>query len=1233
MPLVRGIRTVNALEANTLSASGLESLIQADPTRAVDVNSALQQRSVARRVALNDVALTSLVGSPSAANVVFNNLNANTILIPAVANSSNAVIAMTNNDVNFERLLAANNEQAFYRVTTSTAAMQNVISSNTRIESAFQTPPSNVVFTRSITFMDAVKKSQTAINIVTSSNVAFGKFLAAHAPGNTALFANALFSNSTVLVNTAAVANLNTLLANTFQRSVVFSNNAAVSYIANTDSAMQQIVANNQIYMTLVGNTNWSNAASIIVGNRTSMNRIGASNTTHRLIANTHSFGTRRMPNSRTWARIVYADGKFVCINGLDGTTSTVFAQSYDGYRWTEDSGGSRGVAFSDLIHDGTKFLAIAGRQAVSTVVDMSNDFNVNSVQTRATLPVSARWSAIAYGRGVYVAIEGGQIQSTVGAYSLNGVNWRTMVMPAAASWSSCAYGEGLFVAIAGDASSPTDNFATSPDGINWTLRQMPIQERWTRIKFANGMFIALAGGIGGTSQRVAYSYDGINWQLSFMPQNAKWMDVEYGNGRWVAVPGYNTAYNYFATSTDGINWSYVPLDNPYATGFDSNYYTARWSGIAYGAGKWVVVSGGDTAQQHMMYSFDGLTWSLGDHANQGGYYHSLMWNGANTWLGLSSSPNASVSNGVVRSTDGYNWVGSNTMPSTGYLYARGAYGNGWFVTARNNTGNFATRTIDGLRWEQTCLPQSFWADVTFDNSRYMAVAGSQSVTNMLAYSADGITWTSSVFPVASRWSRVRYGNGVWIAIAGEGGTTNVAARSTDNGETWALITLPSTLTWSGLAYSSTLGMWVAVAGTASATTSYAVSFDDGITWQLRTMPTSATWSSVVWTGTNFVAVAGSTSAGTIGATSPDGLVWTQRTLPTSTNWKSVQFANNTVVAIAGHATATTAAASSVDHGVSWTARTLPTSTQWNGLAYANGAWLTVGGWNGAATAAATSTDNGVTWVARTLPTSANWSGIAAAANGRFVAITGGTTSNTITAYTGDGGNTWFQTQNNIMPANTTWSAIAYGNNTFVAVAGWGSATTNAATSNTDGVTWTQRTLPASQAWTDIQYSNGVFVAVGGAGTSTTTAATSADNGATWTSRTLPTSISWNKLAVGDGTIVAVGGWAGAQTAVCATSTDNGTSWTSRTMPFTASWADVQYGNGVWYAFPGMYENSGTRDLARSIDQGVTWTTFTPTTGAWLTDQRPMGTVFANGVFRTITGGNSTASRIFTSGG
>jgi hypothetical protein len=1232
MPIVRGIRTINALEAGTLSGSGLESLVQADPSRAVDINSALQQRSQARRLAQNDVALTALVTSPLVANVVFTNSIANTILIPAIANSANAVNAMTTNDGNFERLLAANNETAFYRITTSAVAMQNVISSNTRMHSAFQTSPSNVVFSRSITFMDAVKKSQTAITTVTSSNVAFGKFLAAHPTGNAALFANALFSNSTILVSPTAVANLNTLLANTFQRAVVFSNNAAVAYMANTDTAMQQITANTEIYMHLVGNTNWSNNASTLVGNRTSMNRIGASNTTHRLIANSHSFGNRQMTTAAQWGRMVCGDGKFVCVRGLNGTTTGTIATSHDGYRWSEATPAS--IAYSDIVHNGTRFIAIAGRNSATTTFAHSAD-PINIGWSTGSLPSSETWSAIAYGRGGHVAIAGGSAASTKAAYSVDGITWRAVTMPAELGWSSVAYGEGLFVAVGGDQIAPTNVFATSPDGLTWTARTLPIQERWTRVKFANGMFIAIAGGLGATSRNVAYSYDGINWELSFMPQEAKWIDLEYANGLWVAVPGYSVSYNYVATSTDGINWQYVPFDNPYGSTVNPGQLTLHMTGIAYGEGKWVISTGGGSATPNLLYSHDGVTWSLGINPNASGTFHSLMYNGSNTFIAIGGSPNSSASNGVIRSTDGYNWLMSNTMPSTGYTFARGAQGNGWFVTARNNTGNFATRTRDGIRWEQTCLPQSFWADATFDNNRYMAVAGSQTVTNMLAYSDDGITWTSSVFPVSSRWSRVRYGNGVWIAIAGEAATTNIAARSTDNGLTWVQITLPATLTWTGLAYSSTLRAWVAVAGTASATASYAISFDNGITWQLRTMPSNTTWSGITWTGTNFVAIAGGSGATTIAATSPDGLNWTARTLPTSATWKSVEFANNVVVTVAGHTTATTAAATSVDNGASWTARTLPTSAIWNGLAYANGVWMSVAGFSGANTAATTSSDNGVTWVSRSLPVSASWSGVAAAANGRFVAITGGTTSNTITAYSDNAGVTWVQAHNDIMPANTTWSALAYGNNTFVAVAGWGGATQNVATSNTDGITWVSRTLPSSQQWTDVQYSNGVFVAVAGAGTSTTIAATSADNGATWTSRTLPTSISWNKLAVGDGTIVAVGGWPGAQTAVCATSTDNGTSWTSRSLPFTASWADVAYGAGVWYAYPGMYENNGTTNLARSIDQGITWTTFSPTTGGGglTTDQRPMGTVFANGVFITISGGNAAVSRFLTSGG
>ena len=73
------------------------------------------------------------------------------------------------------------------------------------------------------------------------------------------------------------------------------------------------------------------------------------------------------------------------------------------------------------------------------------------------------------------------------------------------------------------------------------------------------------------------------------------------------------------------------------------------------------------------------------------------------------------------------------------------------------------------------------------------------------------------------------------------------------------------------------------------------------------------------------------------------------------------------------------------------------------------------------------------------------------------------------------------------MPAVLSWSSVAFGNGSFVAVA---SGSTTAATS-TDGITWTSRTMPSAVSWSEVIYGGmpGVqnFVAVA---YTTTTAAT-----------------------------------------------------------------------------------------------------------------------------------------------
>ena len=100
---------------------------------------------------------------------------------------------------------------------------------------------------------------------------------------------------------------------------------------------------------------------------------------------------------------------------------------------------------------------------------------------------------------------------------------------------------------------------------------------------------------------------------------------------------------------------------------------------------------------------------------------------------------------------------------------------------------------------------------------------------------------------------------------------------------------------------------------------------------------------------------------------------------------------------------------------------------------------------------------NGTTWTPVALPSTVNtWTDIAF--GNSYWAALGTTTSgsNSIVAYSNSNGLGW---RTSALPINSTWSKIAYGNGTFVAIS---SDNTCAAYSTNQGLTWTASSLPSS---------------------------------------------------------------------------------------------------------------------------------------------------------------------------
>ena len=166
------------------------------------------------------------------------------------------------------------------------------------------------------------------------------------------------------------------------------------------------------------------------------------------------------------------------------------------------------------------------------------------------------------------------------------------------------------------------------------------------------------------------------------------------------------------------------------------------------------------------------------------------------------------------------------------------------------------TRNVEkSSKWTQGNMPSSkYWNSVCYGNGKYVAVA--TNLSNIMAYSTDGISWTQGTLPSSRNWTSVCYGNGKFVAVDGGSGSTNIMAYSTD-GISWTQGTLPSKKNWSSVCYGD--GKYVTVAGGGTTTNIMAYS-TDGISWTQGTLPSSRNWYSVCYGNDKYIAIASSTN-------------------------------------------------------------------------------------------------------------------------------------------------------------------------------------------------------------------------------------------------------------------------------------------------------------------------------------------------------------------------------------
>jgi hypothetical protein len=286
----------------------------------------------------------------------------------------------------------------------------------------------------------------------------------------------------------------------------------------------------------------------------------------------------------------------------------------------------------------------------------------------------------------------------------------------------------------------------------------------------------------------------------------------------------------------------------------------------------------------------------------------------------------------------------------------------------------------------------------------------------------------------------------------------------------------------------------------------------DGITWTAATQAIGGEKYKGLYDGSKFVA-AGRKSV----IYSTNGVSWnlsnlfpaTFITANTNPSTMGIAYNGSNKYIITAQASTVTAVST---NGITWTVGSSP-STTGSGSAFKYGLGRFV---------RASSTNNnpnihhstdGITWTGFSNPTgtlSINDFAVGKNLSAVDIMVGVGTRANIGSIYSYDA-QTW--SRSTIPAANTTiYNAVAFGNNTFVAVGNsWDVAL------SADGITWTLTTKPNSTVWYDIEYVDNQFVSVE---RNSANAYTSTD-GINWTLRTLSASSNWSLLisAKADGVV------------------------------------------------------------------------------------------------------------------
>ena len=470
---------------------------------------------------------------------------------------------------------------------------------------------------------------------------------------------------------------------------------------------------------------------------------------------------------SRDWTSVCYGNGKYVTVTGQEGINFAYLIPNNNIHVTTDDkTTWAAGISKTDAntyLDTFKSDMSTYADEQINNTSAIADDLTaqINTLNTNITTHIAdssvhiteedaARWDAKAPGDHTHnndgtVTVSAENVVGlipierldpsvlernyTVNSYSEMKALTKNEIQNGDSVYINETHPTAWFVI---DDTKLGEEEATSTEGtISSTSRE------WHSVCYGNGKFVTVAY----NSNYFAYSTDGINWtEGTISSTSRRWQSVCYGNDKFVAVT-YNS--NYFAYSTDGINWTEGTISD-----------TSRfWNSVCYGNDKFVTVT---YSSNYFAYSTDGINWTEGTISSTNRDWRSVCY-GNDKFVVVASKY-------FAYSTDGINWT-EGTISDTSRWWYSVCYGNGKFVTVAYNSNYFAYST-DGINWTEGTISSTsrLWYSVCYGNNKFVAVA---SDSNYFAYSTDGINWIESTVSSTNRhWRSVCYGNDKFVAVS-----------------------------------------------------------------------------------------------------------------------------------------------------------------------------------------------------------------------------------------------------------------------------------------------------------------------------------------------------------------------------------------------------------------------------------------------------------------------------------